>query len=111
MCIWELAASLPWAIEREWLQIILQIAARQPVSPDAVPAQNGLRLDRTRRATFRDGVGVIPVFRAIFRRANLLTEISGATSIELLAQDLNLAVQDPSVRAVLLDIDSPGGEA
>jgi hypothetical protein len=48
MSVWELAANLTWAIEPEWLQVILQVAARQPVSPEAVAAMQAPRLDRTR---------------------------------------------------------------
>ncbi|MFQ5460602.1 MAG: S49 family peptidase [Anaerolineae bacterium] len=36
--------------------------------------------------------------------------MSGATSYDLLARDFARAIEDPQVRAVVLDIDSPGGE-
>ncbi len=39
-----------------------------------------------------------------------MTRICGATSYELLAQDFNKAVQNPNIKGILLDIDSPGGE-
>ncbi len=111
MSVWQLAASIPWAMEREWLEVVLQVAARQPLDPETVARLEGQPLRSARRAQVRDGVAVIPVHRPIFRRANLFTDLSGATSIELLARDLNLAVQDAGVKAVLLDFDTPGGEA
>lgn len=46
----------------------------------------------------------------MFRYANIFTAISGATSYELLARDFNSALIDESVKAILFDIDSPGGE-
>ncbi|RYZ89678.1 MAG: S49 family peptidase, partial [Proteobacteria bacterium] len=46
-----------------------------------------------------------------FKRANLFTEISGASSYEILLRDLHALLQNSSVKAILLNIDSPGGEA
>ena len=43
--------------------------------------------------------------------ANLFTEISGATSVEILATDLRTAATDPAIDQIVLEIDSPGGEA
>jgi len=59
----------------------------------------------------RDGTAVIPIDGPIFRRANLFTEISGATSTEILATDLQSAIDNSLVRRIVLEIDSPGGEA
>ena len=39
-----------------------------------------------------------------------MTRVCGATSYELLSQDFNKALQASDVKALLLDIDSPGGE-
>ena len=64
----------------------------------------------TNAASIRDGVAVIKVSGPLFRYANLMTRVCGATSYELLAQDFNKAVQDPNIKGILLDIDSPGGE-
>jgi ClpP class serine protease len=40
----------------------------------------------------------------------LFTEISGATSLEMLSQDLNTALAMDDVKTILFDIDSPGGQ-
>lgn len=64
----------------------------------------------TNAASIRDGVAVIKVSGPLFRYANLMTRVCGATSYELLAQDFNKAVQSPQIKGILLDIDSPGGE-
>jgi signal peptide peptidase SppA len=47
----------------------------------------------------------------VFRYANFFTEISGAVSTGQLATDLGRVLEDPSVRAIMWNIDSPGGEA
>ncbi|MBB3822242.1 signal peptide peptidase SppA [Xanthomonas arboricola] len=59
----------------------------------------------------RDGVAVIPVTGPVFRYANMFTEISGATSTQLLATDLQAALDNPYVKAVVLEFNTPGGEA
>ncbi len=104
-------ADRPWAITEAGLRQILEIAERTNPTPEAVAAQIGHPLENTRRVDVRDGVAVIPIVGPVFRYANLFTEVSGATSIDVLARDFNEAVANPSVRAVLLNVNSPGGEA
>src|SRR5262249_42337824 len=38
------------------------------------------------------------------------TAISGGASVDALARDFNQALNDPSIRAIVLNVDSPGGE-
>ena len=100
-----------WAIAPDWLEVIEEIATREGPGPEAVAARLGRPLANTRTVTMRDGVAVIPVTGPMFRYANLFTEISGATSVEQLALDFRAALDDPTVRAIVLDVNSPGGEA
>ncbi|UTD54930.1 S49 family peptidase [Halomonas sp. MS1] len=106
----ELAANHTWLITAEALDTVMTVAAREG-DVQALEAKLGRPLDNTRNVTVRDGVAVIPVTGPIFRHANLMTEISGATSTSSLATDIQEALDNPSVKALLLDIDSPGGEA
>lgn len=103
-------ADEPWAITETALRQIVAIAER---GGDIEALQNkvGRRLAGSERTTVRDGVAVVPVLGPLFRRANLFTEISGATSFDTLATDLRAALEDPQVRHIVLDIDSPGGQA
>lgn len=103
--------STPWAIKPEWLRTITDIAMRQGEGPEALQARMGRPLDNARSVTVRDGVAIVPVTGPIFPRANMMTEMSGATSLALLATDLRAALDDPNVSAVVIDIDSPGGVA
>lgn len=107
----DLVSRSPWAITPEALEQIAAIAERTNASPEAVAAQLGRPLDNTRTVTQRDTSAIVPVAGPIFRRANLLTEISGATSVEVLAADLERAAADPAIDRIILEIDSPGGEA
>jgi signal peptide peptidase SppA len=104
----------PWCISEEHLQLVIAIASRDEffaeVREQALAARDGRPLQNTRAVTVRDGVAVIPVAGPLFRHANLMTDISGATSYSTLRKDLQVALDDPSVRAIMLDIDSPGGE-
>lgn len=106
----ELAASRPWLMTSEALDSVMAVADRQG-DVDALEARLGQRLDNTRTVAVRDGVAVIPATGPVFRYANLFTSISGATSTQVLATDVQAAIDDPSVKAIVLNIDSPGGEA
>lgn len=106
----ELAASRPWLMLPDALDSLLAVADRQG-DPEALEARLGRPLDNTRAVSIRDGVAVIPVTGPIMRYANLFTRISGATSTQELATDLQTALDSPQVRAIVLNIDSPGGEA
>lgn len=110
MRAWNKATAEPWAITETALHTILEIAARENERPEAVAARLGRELQNTHSVIERDGVAVIPVTGPLFRYANLFTEISGASSYEILAQDFTAALENPNIAAIILDIDSPGGE-
>lgn len=103
--------STPWAIQQEALDTILEIAARENASPQAVAEKLGRPLENTYDVENRDGVAVLHVVGPLFRYANMFTALSGATSYDLLARDFAKAVDDPNIRSIVLNIDSPGGEA
>jgi signal peptide peptidase SppA len=101
----------PWAITREGLDTILDIAQRENLTPQTVAERLGRPLENSYAVEVRDGIAILPVTGPLFRYANLLTDLSGATSYDLLARDFRRAVDDRRVHAVVLTIDSPGGEA
>lgn len=106
------ACSVPWAILPASLAQILEIASREHL-PDfeAVAAKRARRMDGTDAMTIREGgVAILPVIGPIFRYANFFTEVSGGASVATLARDFTAALGDPQVAAILLTIDSPGGE-
>lgn len=106
----ELAASRPWLMLPDALDSLMAIADRQG-DPEALEARLGRPLENTRVVTMRDGIAVIPVTGPIMRYANMFTRISGATSTQELATDLQAALDDPKVKGIILNVDSPGGEA
>src|SRR5690606_38373052 len=62
------------------------------------------------RLTKRGSVAILEARGPLFRRANLFTAISGATSYDIMRRDLQSALDDPSIRAIVMNFDTPGGE-
>lgn len=56
-------------------------------------------------------VAVIPIHGVMAPRVNMLMQISGGTSTQSVAKDIRRAMEDKSISAIVLDIDSPGGAA
>lgn len=106
----ELAASQPWLMLPDALDNLLTISDRMG-DPVALATKRGERLEESRQVTMRGSVAVVPVIGPIFRYANLFTEISGATSTQVLATDIQRALDNPKVKSIVLNIDSPGGVA
>ena len=105
-----LITTTPWAITSEALETILAIAQRENLTPEAIEAQTGQPLENTQDVTIRDGVATLFVTGPLMRYATFFSRISGATSYDILATDFTAALENPEVRAILLAIDSPGGE-
>lgn len=106
------ALNVIWAMEEGSLQTLLAIAGREhETTPEAVEAYRAKTMAGTDRARVRDGVAIIDVIGATFKRANLFTAMSGATSYEIIRADFQAALDDPKVKGIMLNIDSPGGEA
>jgi signal peptide peptidase SppA len=56
-------------------------------------------------------IAVISILGTLVRRTGAMDAASGLTSYASISAQINEAINDPNVDAVLLDIDSPGGEA
>ena len=61
--------------------------------------------------SIRDGVAVIPIKGVITPQMDIFTALFGGTALDHLAQDIQAALDNNEVKAILLDIDSPGGVA
>lgn len=57
-----------------------------------------------------EGVAIIPVTGTLVQKLGTLRPYSGMTGYDGLRANLSMALADDAVRAVVLDIDSPGGE-
>jgi capsid assembly protease len=119
MSPFDLACAIPWCITEDALTAILTVANlprddRTEERWEAIASRMGKPLEHASRAASVDestGIARISIDGPIFRKANLLTRYSGATSTDVLMRDITTALADPAVRALVLSIDSPGGEA
>lgn len=85
------------------------------LSIDARSANTPIRLDvdpaASRGFTMTDsGIAVVPVLGPLVSRGDWLTALFGATDYGAIGSALAAALAEPSARAVLIEIDSPGGE-
>lgn len=98
----------PVLIARAKLDVILGVL---------VPRLNGEALSFAQPPAMRgydvtpEGIAIIPVLGTLVRRTVGLETQSGLTSYTNIGQQLAEAVANPNIKAILLDIDSPGGEA
>lgn len=107
----------PWTVRPDMLGTALEILSRDPSGgeprpiPETVEARRGKRLDGAFDVQIRDGVGVVSVVGPIFRYADSFTYMCGGATVETIARDVDLVLNDPAVHTVLLNVDSPGGQA
>lgn len=113
-----LAARLfgaPLLIHRPKLDVILSVLGSRVGLPDlsastgfAPPDRNAAQSDTS---AGQSGIAVIPIYGTLVRRTQGLEAQSGLTSYAGIAMALDTALADPNVAAIVLDIDSPGGES
>jgi HK97 family phage major capsid protein len=112
--------SARWAIQEEKLEEIvglLEMAANgERLDKEVVRARFGRQAAAVaeRRAgpinpATATSVAVIPLHGTICHRAGMMAEWSGGTSCEAFAAAFDAALNHPDVRAIVIDIDSPGG--
>ena len=57
-----------------------------------------------------DGIAVIPIQGVLTKKESWVSAFSGCSSYDLIGRYVQDAVNDAAVRAILLQVDSPGGE-
>lgn len=95
-----------WAMRPDEMMVAQAMAAREAQRSGAPVCAAGEALEGSDFARVVDGVAVVPVRGLLMRQMSLFF-----WSYEEIARDIALAQQDPTVRSVVLDIDSPGGIA
>ena len=113
-----LAARLfgaPLLIHRPKLDVILSVLGTRVGLPDLTAPTGFVQPDRSaalaETGAAQSGIAVIPIYGTLVRRTQGLEAQSGLTSYAGIAMALDTALADPNVAAILLDIDSPGGES
>jgi len=95
-----------WAIEPDILKSFCRLDETKSLS-----FQSERRLSNTRSVLIRDGTAIIPLYGPITARSDLFSFFFGGTSLADLAKDFQTALDDDQVKAILFDVDSPGGVA
>jgi signal peptide peptidase SppA len=107
--------TAPWAIQPEKLIEIRGIYEThlrgEKIDLEAVEARLGAPLANEQKPyDVLGNVAVVPLVGVLAKRANLFMRISGGTSTQIVGDWLAQAAADPSVAAIVLEIDSPGGQ-
>lgn len=104
----------PWALLPEHLlelQAIYETHLRgEKIDIGAIEARLGRPLANEQRAyQIVNGVAVLPIQGVISPKANLMTQISGGASAQMLIAQVQSAAADTKVDSLILAVDSPGG--
>lgn len=102
--------GVPLAIHRPKLDVILSVLGARVGLPElAAPRDYAPPMRQPTPATGK--VAVIPIHGTLVRRMSGLEAASGLASYTGIAAQLDAALASPDVAAILLDVDSPGGES
>lgn len=110
----------PWAIQPERLSIISAVLARwaaNGTASDAVMASvraDHAEVEARRSAAASSGgasIGVLPLYGTVVQRTSVADDVSGSgfMSLTKFVAQLRAMADEPSVKGIVLDIDSPGG--
>ncbi len=105
------AASSPWAVDKKkMLEIVALLELKADggeVSKEAL--EQFKAVSRATSHPVSGSVAIIPILGVISPRMNMLSDISGGTSIEALSKQLRMIMQNDSVKTIVLNVHSPGG--
>ena len=103
----------PWAILPSKLAVIADLvrfrAAGGHLTAAEIQDRIGAAVQQRPTAMRGGAVAVLPLHGVIHQRMNLMSEMSGGTSTEMFAQSFRAAMADDAIRAIVIDVDSPGG--
>ncbi len=99
----------PWAIAPGRLDALLAGAAALTDGSDLPPWLQEIGRPQGYSVT-ESGIAVVPVLGPLVARGDWLTALLGASEYGAVADALSTAADDPAVRGIVLEVDSPGGE-
>lgn len=106
--------SIPWLLydpQDRWSRLFCEILDTHLAGDKVVYDQRPPKFRSGNKKAYevQDGVGIVELMGPIFPRANLMTDMSGATSAAEFSSNFSRAMDDDDVKSVLLYVDSPGG--
>lgn len=106
--ILEALTTQPWLCTEEGIRQMIAIASYGG-DFEALQTKLESRDPEAYKTRRRGNVAIIPLAGPIFPKANLVTEMSGATALSQFALDFQTADDDDSVTDILIDFSTPGG--
>jgi signal peptide peptidase SppA len=108
--------DVPWAMEPRKLKQVAELVSFRAAGGRFSSEEIERRLaaaaqfngDRTGGGAV-GSVAIIPMYGALSQRMSLMEDMSGGTSVEAMRADLDDALKDTAISAIVFDIDSPGG--
>ena len=111
--LWSRLYNTPLAIEFDKLRVIEGVFRRHLIGDGPSPQAALSRPDPDSRRSYAvsdGGVAIIPVQGTLVQRSSGLDAESGLTSYARIGAQMRDALADDQIRAILMEIDSPGGE-
>jgi len=102
----------PWAIQREKLGMLADVIVARAEGEKLVNSEVAAAISeaRAREVASIDGaVAIVPVYGVLANKMDAFSAMSGGTSYAGIKKSLHSALSNEDVKAVVLDIDSPGG--
>lgn len=103
----------PYLLRPEKLEAIRQAMLRVSggiAADGALLAELRAARDREQATTVNRSVAVLPIVGTLAKRMSMVYDSSGFASTDRIGLEFDRLVADDSVGAILLDVDSPGGE-
>lgn len=85
--------------------------ANRHVGKPTGPRRDDGSVETMYRLDAESGIALLPIMGELVNRGSWLDSLSGMTSYERLDAQLRAAIADPRVKALVLDMNSPGGQA
>ncbi|WP_232522480.1 S49 family peptidase [Chitinibacter sp. GC72] len=102
--------NTPLLLHQPKLDVILSILGER-IGLQGLNLNGFSELPKDTPSRVSNSIAVIPIYGTLVRRTVGLEAASGLLSYGEIGRQLDLALADPSVHGILLDMDSPGGEA
>jgi signal peptide peptidase SppA len=102
----------PLLIAPQKLEVILAALAPR-LGIEAPPVSAAVSVERASRKPYEvtpDGIAIIPVEGTLVHKTRGIDALSGLRSYVDIQQEIEDAATDPTIKGILLEIDSPGGE-
>lgn len=105
--------NTPLLIEPGKAEVILNVLLPRfsdlQYDPTVDPEQDA-PLKKRKEFQTQDSIAILPIYGTLIHRGGFMDAMSGLTSYQSLKEDLMALAMDDAVKAIVLDVDSPGGE-